>query len=184
MSFLFTGRAGRQDRELAESNRRYREHIARDINDERVLAGRAEVAGHRPRSSWLLLAVVAAFILLATFVRGGSEVLPVTRSCTEPAVVVESTSVDAGATFYARSTGPGDASYILTVAGEPVQGQADRQTTFEATPAGPAYQLTDCVSPTFLLAAPALPGDFELTLVRYDAVGPVEVSTIDMTAVG
>ncbi len=184
MSFLFTGRSGREDRALAESNRRYREHIARDINDERTLAGRGEVAGHRRRSGWLLLAIVVAFILLATFVRGGSEVLPVTRSCTEPALVVQSTTVDAGATFYVRSTGPQDTSYILTIAGEPVQGQADRQTTFETTPAGPAYLLTDCVSPTFLVAAPARPGDFEVTLVRYDVVGPVTVATVDMTVVG
>lgn len=183
MSFLFTGR-GRDDRELTEANRRYQQHIARDINDERALAGQAAVTGHRKRSGWLLLAVVTVFILAAALVRGGSENLPIARDCTEPALVVEAQSVDAGTNFFVRSTGPQDTSYILSVAGEPLQGQPDRSTAFTATPAGPSFNLTDCVSPIFLLPAPAEPGEFVVELIRYDAAGPVTVARVDMTVVG
>lgn len=183
MSFLFTGR-GREDRELTEANRRYREHIARDINDQKALAGRAEVTGHRRRSGWLLLAAVVALLLLAALVRGGSETLTIPRSCTEPALVVESRTVDAGTNFFLRSTGPQDTSYVISVAGQPVQGQADRSTTFTPTPAGPAYNLTDCVSPIFLVPAPVEPGAFAVELIRYDAAGPLTVASVDMTVVG
>lgn len=183
MSFLFSGR-GREDRELTEANRRYREHIARDINDQRTLAGRGAVGGHRRRSGWLLLAAVTAFILLAALVRGGSESLTIPRSCTEPALAVESRTVDAGTNFFLRSTGPQDTSYVISVAGEPVRGQADRGTTFEETPAGPAYTLTDCVSPIFLIPSPREPGPFQVALIRYDAAGPLTVATVDMTVVG
>lgn len=183
MSFLFTGR-GREDRELAEGNRRFRERIARDINDQATLNRQGELSGHRRRSGWLLLAAVTVFILLAAFVRGGSETLTIARSCTEPALAVDSTSVDARSTFYVRSTGPQDASYILTVAGEPVQGDADRALSFTSTPSGPAYSLTDCVSPTFLVPTPVEPGPFELVLLRYDAAGAVPVASLDMTVVG
>lgn len=183
MSFLFTGR-GREDRDLTEANRRFRERIARDINDEAMLNRQGALPGHRRRSGWLLLAAVTVFILLAALVRGGADALSIARSCTEPALAVDSTSVDAGSTFYARSTGPQDASYILVVAGDPVQGDADRTTSFTSTPEGPAYNLLDCVSPSFLLPTPAEPGPFQLTLLRYDAAGAVEVASLDMTVVG
>lgn len=183
MSFLFGGR-GREDRELAESNRRFREHIARDINDERTLAGRGELAGHKRRSGWLLLALVGVFILGAAFFRGGAEPVTITRSCTAPALAIESATVDAGANFYLRATGPQDTSYVLAVAGQPVQGQADRSTLYTPTPAGPSFALTDCVSPIFLIPAPVRPGPFDVDLIRYDAAGQVTVASVEMTAVG
>lgn len=187
MSFLFGGaRQGHQDPELAAANRRYRTHLARDINDQRALAAGPEIAGHRRRSPWLLLAAVAAFFLLAALVRGGGgeELVPIERSCTVPALAVESTRIPAGQSFRVRSTGPQDEQYILVVAGEPVQGQPDQQVTFTSTPDGPAYGLVDCVSPSFLVPSPSLAGEYDLELIEYGAAGARTVATVTLTLTG
>lgn len=186
MSFLFGGGPGHVDPQLTESNRRYREHIARDINDERVLASRGESPmQHRRRTPWVLLAAVGSFFLLVAFLRGGTnEQLAIARSCSQPSVAVASTTVQAGSNFQVRSTGPQDLQYVLTLAGEPVQGQPDVQVPFTSTPAGPAYSLIDCVSPSFLVQAPVRDGMFELTLIEYGAAGAKTVATLELTVVG
>ncbi|MBA3523729.1 MAG: hypothetical protein H0T85_04085 [Geodermatophilaceae bacterium] len=185
MSFLFgAGREGHRDPELAEGNRRYRQHIARDINDERALAAGGNVAGHKRKSSWFLLGAVAVFFLLAALVRGGSSELTITRDCTTPAVVVGAAEVRGGEPFELRSTGPQDATYIITIDGTPVQGQPDRQVPQESTPDGPAYGLVDCVSPSFLVPAPGEPGEHVIGLLQYDASGSREVASVSLTVVG
>lgn len=183
MSFLFGGSKGYRDPELAAANRRQREHIARDINDQRALAAGGEIAGHRRRSPWLLLAAVAAFFLLAALVRGGGGLDPVAieRSCTQPALVVETNRVAAGDNLRVRSTGPQDEQYILAIDGEPVQGQADQQVSFTSTPQGPAYTLTDCVSPSFLIQSPVRAGEYDLALISYGAAGAETVATVTLT---
>lgn len=183
MSFLFGGGQGHRDPELAEGNRRQREHLARDINDQRALAGGGLFAGPRRRTPWLLLAAVTAFFLLAALFRGGGGADPVAieRSCTQPALVVEASQVSAGANLRVRSTGPQDEQYILTIDGEPVQGQADQQVRFTSTPEGPAYTLLDCVSPSFLIQSPVQTGEYELALVQYGAAGAETVATVTLT---
>lgn len=183
MSFLFGGARGHHDPELAAANRRQREHFARDINDQRTLAGGGELPGHRRRSPWLLLAAVAGFFILAALVRGGAEPLPIERSCTQAGLVLESTQVRAGENLRVRSTGPQDELYILTVAGEPVQGQPDQRVPFTSTPDGPAYSLIDCVSPSFLIQSPVQAGDYEVALIQYGAAGadPVASATLTVT---
>lgn len=182
MSFLGGGK-GYNDPELAAANRRQREHFARDINDQRTLAAGGEIGGHRKRSPWLLLAAVGTFFLLAAFFRGGGKTDPVAiqRSCTEPALVVEDTTVVGGDNLRVRSTGPQDEQYILTIDGEPIQGQADQQVTFTSTPEGPAYTLLDCVSPSFLIPSPVQAGEHELALVSYGAAGAETVATVTLT---
>lgn len=185
MSFLFgASREGHRDPELAEGNRRYRQHIARDINDERTLAAGGNVAGHKRRSSWFLLAAVGVFFLLAALVRGGSSELAIPRDCTTPAVVIGVPEVRGGEPFELRSTGPQDATYIITIDGTPVQGQPDRQVPQESTPAGPAYGLIDCVSPSFLVPSPTQPGEHEIGLLQYDAAGAREVASVPLTVSG
>lgn len=185
MSFLFGGgRPGFRDAELEAGNRRQRQHFARDINDERLLAAGGDVTGHKRRSSWLLLIAVAAFFLLAALVRGGSSELAIARDCTRPAVVLGLAEVRAGDTFELRSTGPQDAMYIITIDGTPVQGQPDRQVPQESTPDGPAYGLIDCVSPSFLVPSPTAPGQHEIGLVQYDATGSHEVASAPLTVIG
>ncbi|MBA2391050.1 MAG: hypothetical protein H0V67_12440 [Geodermatophilaceae bacterium] len=181
MSFLFSGAKGHRDPELADANRRQREHFARDINDQRTLAAGGEVPGQRRRSPWLLLAAVTAFFLLAAFVRGGGNPFPIERSCTQAALVTEARVVVSGDNLRVRTTGPQDAQYILTFDGEPVQGQPDQQVTFTSTPEGPAYTLTDCVSATFLVQSPIEVGLHELALVAYDAAGARTVATVALT---
>lgn len=181
MSFVFGGARGHHDPELAAANQRQREHFARDINDERTLAGGGNLSGHRRRSPWLLLAAVAAFFMLAALVQGGGEPLTIERSCTQPALVLEFNRVLAGENLRVRSTGPQDAQYILTIAGEPVQGQPDQQVPFVSTPEGPAYSLMDCVSPSFLIQAPVRAGDYEVALVQYGAAGTETVASATLT---
>jgi hypothetical protein len=182
MSFLFGGGQGHRDPELAEANRRQREHFARDINDERALAAGGEIRMQRRRSPWLLLAAVAAFFLLAAFLQGGGqEQVPIERSCSQPGLAVQAGQLQAGANFLVRSTGPQDEQYILTIDGEPVQGQPDRQVQFTRTPEGPAYVLMDCVSPSFLIQSPAQAGRYELALIRYGAAGAETVVSVTLT---
>lgn len=186
MSFLFGGGKGYSDPELAAANQRQRLHYARDINDERAIAAGGEIAGHRRRSPWLLLAAVAAFFLLAAFFRGGAGVDPVAieRSCTQPALVLQVATIRAGDTLRVRSTGPQDEQYILTIDGEPVQGQADQQVTFTSTPDGPAYTLIDCVSPSFLIQSPAQAGRYDVALIMYGAAGAETVASVTLTVTG
>jgi len=182
MSFLFGSGRGHRDMELADANRRQREHFARDINDERTLAAGGELGGHRRRSPWLLLVAVAAFFLLAAFVRGGgADPVAIERSCTQPSLAVETTQILAGENLRVRSTGPQDEQYIFTIDGEPVQGQPDQQVTFTSTPEGPAYTLIDCVSPSFLVPSPVQVGKHELALVAYGAAGARTVATVTLT---
>ncbi len=183
MSFLFGGGKGYRDPELAAANQRQREHFARDINDERALAAGMQIAGHRRRSPWLLLVAVAAFFLLAAFFRGGAgtAVVPIERSCTQPALVLGSSTVRAGDTLRIRSTGPQDQQYILTIDGEPIQGQADQQVTFTSTPDGPAYTLIDCVSPSFLIQSPVQAGEYDVALIGSGAAGAAQVAVVTLT---
>lgn len=180
MSFLGAGQ-GHRDHELTEGNRRQREHFARDINDQRTLASGGATPTKR-RSPWLLLGVVTVFFLFAALARGGGGAeVPIERSCTQPALAIEATSVPAGSNFRLRSTGPDDAQYILAIDGEPVQGQPDAPVTYRQTPDGPAFTLLDCVSPTFLVQSPVQTGRHELSLIRYAAGQSSTVATLPFT---
>jgi hypothetical protein len=74
--------------------------------------------------------------------------------------------VTAGQALRYRLTGPEDARYVVTLDGAPVSGDAGSLVPYTQTPAGPALQLQQCLSPTLLLAAPAGDGPHELTLLR------------------
>lgn len=180
MSFLFGSSHGHRDPELEAANRRQREHFARDINDDRVFALRGEIVNRR-RTPWLLLAAVMTFFVLAAFLHGGSDPVPIARSCTQSALALESPTVPAKGNLRLRSTGPQDQQYILRLDGQPVQGQPDQAVSYTSTPAGPAYALIDCVSPAFLLQAPAAPGAHELSLVQYGNGQAQPVATVQFT---
>lgn len=185
MSFLFGGGRGYSDPELEAANRRQRTHLARDINDERTLAAGGVLAGHGRRSPWVMLAVVATFFVLAALVSGrGVDPVAIERSCTTPALAVLSTQITAGDTLRVRSTGPQDEQYILTIDDEPLQGQPDQQVPIVSTPAGPAYSLIDCVSPSFLIQAPVQTGEYTLGLLRYGITGASMAATVTLTVTG
>ncbi|CAN5221066.1 hypothetical protein BH20ACT5_BH20ACT5_18460 [soil metagenome] len=183
MSFILGGGQGHRDPDLLAGNRRQREHFARDINDQRTLAGGGQ-APIRRRSPWLLLAAVAAFFLFAALARGGGSVVPIVRDCTQPGLALESSSVPAGSNFQLRGTGPDGVQYILALDGEPVQGQPDEPVSYRQTPAGPAFEMRDCVSPTFLVQAPVEAGRHELTLIRYAAGQASTVADLTFTVTG
>jgi hypothetical protein len=165
VSFLFGGARGREDPELKAGNRRTAVHYARDINDERTLAGERAPIRRSRHWLWLGIAALVLGVLAATHGRGGTDV-PLTASCTTPAVAVESSVVDAGDPLRYRLTGPDDVRYVVTLDGAPVRGDAGSTVQYTETTAGPALQLQQCLSPTLLLAAPAGNGAHRLALLE------------------
>jgi hypothetical protein len=165
MSFLFGGVRRREDPELTVTDRRNRQHLARDINDTRALAG-SDAAPRRNRH-WVVLAIAAAALgglAVATGNRGGQDV-PITAHCTTPAIAVASSRIDAGVPLHYRLTGADGVRYVVTLDGRPVRGEADVATPYTQTPAGPALELQQCVSPTLTVPAPSGGGGHQLAML-------------------
>ncbi|MGY1601260.1 hypothetical protein [Geodermatophilus sp. SYSU D00815] len=186
MSFIFGGVRGRTDPELEAANRRHRLRMARDINDTRTLADPdAGSGGPRRGRHWLVLAVAAAVMAVLALVARGQDDVPVTADCTTPAIAVASSSVPAGSALRFRLTGPDDTSYVVTLDGEPVRGDAGSVVGYTETPAGPALELRQCLSPTLVIAAPAGDGPHELALLEVAADGTArEVTAVTVTVTG
>ncbi len=184
MSFLFGGARGREDPELKAGNRRFREHIARDINDERTLASGGEAPIRRSNHwLWLAVAVVVAAVLLLVN-RGGTEV-PLTADCAHPRIALGEGQVAAGNPLHFRITGPDHTKFVVTMDGAPVQGDAGSLVQYTQTPAGPALELQQCLSPTLVVAAPAGNGAHELGLLQLAADGSAtQVQAVTVTVVG
>ncbi|WP_222264888.1 hypothetical protein [Modestobacter marinus] len=177
MTAFFGGDRGRVDPQLAAGNRRTRMHYARDVNDERALAFEDRPPVRRG-GHWTLLAVlvVVLAVLAVAGSRDGDEV-PLAADCDTSAIGVSSSVVTAGTVLRYRLTGPDDASYVVTLDGEAVRGDAGSTVTYTATPAGPALRLRQCLSPTLALAAPAGDGPHELALLRVAGDGTTEQLT-------
>lgn len=186
VSFIFGGVRGREDPELAAGNRRSANHYARDIGDERALAGDRPTIRRGNHWAWLAVAVVALAVLAFTSSRGADEV-PLTANCSTPAIGVSSSQVVRGQTMYVRLTGPDDTDFVLTVDGTPVRGDAGSTVDYTETPAGPALRLAQCLSPDLALAVPAGDGAHELALQRLAADGSttqVAAVTIQVSGTG
>ena len=185
MSFIFGGVRGRSDPELEAANRRHRLRMARDINDTRTLAyPDAAPAARRRGRHWILLALAAAILAVLGIVGGGEDV-PITTSCRTPDIAVASSQVVAGAGLQYRLTGPDSTRYVVTLDGTPVRGDAGSTVSYTQTPAGPALELQQCVSPTLLLAAPAGDGPHELALLEVADDGTArQVAVLTVTVTG
>ena len=184
MSFIFGGVRGREDPELQAGNRRSRLHYARDVNDQRALADDRPRIRRGRNWTWLAVAVVAMAVLGFAGSRGAEEV-PLTADCDAAAIGVASSQVTAGQALRYRLTGPDDASYVVTLDGAPVRGDAGSTVSYTETAAGPALQLQQCLSPTLLLAAPAGDGPHELSMLRIADDGSTEqVATTTVTVRG
>ncbi|SDP68199.1 hypothetical protein SAMN05660199_04594 [Klenkia soli] len=170
MSFIFGGVRGREDPELAAGNRRSAQHYARDIGDERSLAGDRPTIRRGNHWAWLAVAVVVLAVLAFTSSRGPDEV-PLTANCSTPAIGVSSSQVTRGQTMYVRLTGPDDTDFVVTVDGEPVRGDAGSTVSYTETPAGPSLQLAQCLSPGLAIAAPAGDGPHEIAMLSLAADG-------------
>ena len=184
MSFLFGGARGREDPELKAGNRRYRQHIARDINDERTLASGGEAPIRRSNHwLWLAVAVVVATVLLLVN-RGGTDV-PLAADCAHPRIALGEGQVNAGDPLHFRLTGPDHTRFVVTMDGAPVQGDAGSLVQYTQTPAGPALELQQCLSPTLVIAAPAGNGPHELGLLQLAGDGSTtQVQAVTVTVVG
>lgn len=173
MSFLFGPVRGREDRELSEGNQRSRLHMARDINDIRTINTGGQRPDQRRRRHWTLYLVFAGVLVVLGFssvLRGGDEV-DLAANCQDTAIAVASSQVQSGTGLRYRLTGPDDTAYVVALDGEPIRGDAGSTVAYEETPAGPALRLTQCLSPTLLVAAPAGVGDHVLTMLRIEDDG-------------
>jgi hypothetical protein len=140
--------------------------MARDINDQRTLSGDVDAPIRRGRHwIWFTGSVVALGVLAIVGGRGSTDV-PVTASCSTAAIAVASGTVTAGDPLAYRVTGPDDASYVVTLDGQPVRGDAGSLVSYTQTDAGPAFRLQECLSPTLRIAAPAGNGPHELAVLR------------------
>src|SRR4051794_28898119 len=149
MSFIFGGVRGRSDPELEAANRRHRLRMARDINDTRTLADPDRTPTRRGRH-WLLLAIATAVLGVLALVAGGQDDVPITTDCKTPAIAVASSRVTAGTGLQYRLTGPDHTRYVVVLDGDPVRGDAGSAVSYTQTPAGPALELEQCLSPTLV----------------------------------
>ena len=180
MSFIFGGVRGREDPELKAANRRSQVHLARDINDERTLAHDAEPI--RRGNNWMWLGVAVLVFAVLGLVSGRGQDVPITTSCTIPGIAASPDPVQPGAVLQYRLTGPDDVSYVVTLDGEPLNGNAGSTVTYRQTAAGPALQLAQCLSPSLSVAAPAGDGPHELAVLRLGADdAPTVVATRTVT---
>jgi hypothetical protein len=171
MTSFFGDARGHADPGLKEANRRSRLHLARDINDERTLAGEVAAPIRRGRHwIWFTGAAVALGVLAIVGGRGSTDV-PVTPSCQTPAIALGSGRVTAGDPLAYRVTGPDDARYVVTLDGQPVRGDAGSLISYTQTDAGPAFRLQECLSPTLRIAAPAGNGPHRLAVLQVAADG-------------
>ena len=180
----FFGARGHTDPELKAANQRSRVRLARDINDEHVLA----TAGEEPirrGNHWVWLAVAVAVAAVLALAAGRTRDVVVEPDCGNPAIAVESSRVVAATPLRYRLTGADRTRYVVTLDGEPVRGDAGSTVSYTTTPAGPALELQQCVSPTLLLAAPAGNGPHEMALLEVGADGAAtEVDEIVITVTG
>ena len=168
MSFVFGAGRGREDPELAAGNRRTRLHYARDVNDERALAGDRPTV-HRSRHWTWLVVVAGALAVLAVAGGRGAEDVPLAADCGTAAIAVQTSAVTAGQPLRFRLTGPDDAPYVVTLDGEPVRGYAGSAGAGSAT--GPEVELQQCLSPTLVVATPAGDGPHRLAMLRVASDG-------------
>jgi hypothetical protein len=165
MTFPFGGVRGREDRELAAGNRRFRQHLARDINDQRTLDSGAEPPVRRGNHWFWFLGAVLVITVLALLPHAGTDVR-LTADCAHPRIAVSGSQVDGGTPLRFRLAGPADSRFVVTLDGAPVRGDAGSLVQYADTPAGPALALPQCLSPTLEIAAPAGNGPHELALQR------------------
>jgi len=159
-------------------------HYARDVNDERALADARPTIRRSRHWTWLAVAIVAMSVLAAVGGRGAQDV-PITADCDAPQIAVASSVVTAGQPLRFRVTGAEDVDYVMTLDGEPVRGDAGTTVSYTETPAGPAFRLPQCVSPTLRLAAPAGDGVHDLAMLRVAGDGTAEqVAAVPVTVTG
>jgi hypothetical protein len=158
--------------------------LARDINDERTIA-RAGEPPIRRGNHWMWLAVAVAVAGVLVLTTGREKDVEITADCAHPAIAVASGQVPAGDPLRFRLTGADATRYVVTLDGRPVQGDAGSTVAYTSTPAGPALELRQCLSPTLRIAAPARNGPHELALLEVaDDGAATRVAAVTVTVTG
>jgi hypothetical protein len=169
VSYVFGGRPGKQDPELAKAAQRRRAAFAKDIGDE---YGRAFAHEPPPRKRrWtgivgLVLVLFAGFGLIP-LLRGSDGGL-VRVSCDQPAVGVSAGTVLPGDKAAWQVAGPDSGEYVITIDGggkitAPPSGGV--RTDVGLVLAGP-FRITGCRSTQTVFTAPTNRGTHEITLYR------------------
>ena len=168
VSYVFGGRPGKQDPELAKAAQRRREAFARDIGDE---YGRA--FAHEPppkRRRWssiigLVLVLFAGFGLIP-LLRGSDGGL-VRASCDQPAVAASAGTVPPGGKAAWQAAGPDTGEYVVTLDGGKVTTDPSGAVRTDAGRilAGP-FRISGCRSTQTVFDAPTDRGTHEITLYR------------------
>jgi hypothetical protein len=171
VSFVFGGRPGKQDPELAKAAARRREAFARDIGDEYGRAFAHEVP--RQRRRWTSI-IGLVLILFAGFgaiplLRGSGGGL-VQRQCDRPVIGASAGVVSPGGQAAWQVAGPNGGDYAVAVDSDGVAVDKSGAVTVTSGQllAGP-FRITDCRSTQTLFDAPSEPGSHEITLFQRDA---------------
>jgi hypothetical protein len=179
VSFVFGGRPGKQDPELAKAAQRRRESFARDIGDERGRAFAHELPQRRRRWSGIVGLVLLLFAGFgAVPLLRGSEGGLVSRQCDQPAIGVSAGLVSAGDRAAWQAAGPDSGEYVVTLdsGGVAVNRAGVVTATSGRVLAGP-FRLGGCRSAQTLFDAPAGHGTHQITLFRRTAANYVAVAS-------
>jgi hypothetical protein len=168
VSYVFGGRPGKQDPELAKAAQRRREAFARDIGDEQ---GRAFAHEEPPRRRRWSGVVGLVLVLFAGFgavpLLRGSEGGLVSRQCDRPAIGVSSGRVLAGDQAAWQAAGPDSGEYVVTLdSGAVAVGRGGAVTVPSGRVLAGPFRLADCRSTQTLFEAPAGHGTHTVTLFQ------------------
>lgn len=181
MSFLFsTGRQPRRDPELEAGLARSRQHLARDINDEKTLAF-GTVPSRRRKGSWTIV-VAAAFLLAGAFGLlprlGGAAP---GASCDAPYLRLGSTTVAPGALVSWRAGGGDTAQFVAAVDATAIHDTGAGPVPDTGTLITPLFRMVDCAIAPASFAAPTSAGTHRVTLFQRSEGGYAAVASVTLT---
>jgi hypothetical protein len=170
VTFLFGARPPRHDKELAAANERTRRAFARDINDEKALAGDPTLPRRRRSGMWMVWAVIAFLVAGALGVLPAIGGVHIVASCTQPGIAMSSYSVQVGTTLQWKATGPDGANFVLAVDATSVSGlgngvvQVDTGSAVTPRP----FRMANCEGAGLGFEAPKTPGQHFVRLFKQD----------------
>lgn len=183
MTFLFSARPPRRDKELAEANERIRRAFARDINDERALAF-GTLPGRRRGGLWMVWAVIAFLVAGALGLLPTAGGVHIVVSCTTPGIALSSYSVPAGSTLQWKTTGPDGGDYVLAVDAGTVSGDAGAavQVDTGAAVTPRPFRMANCEGSGLGFEAPRTVGQHLVRLFHRDGARYVQVAQVGLVA--
>jgi len=179
VSFLFSARPPRRDKDLADANERTRRALARDINDEQSLV--FDPPQRRRRSGmWMVWAVIAFMVAGALGLLPRVGGVPIEVSCTTPGIALSAYEVPTGSTVQWKVTGPDGPLYVLAVDAAGVTGipggtvQSETGTVVTPRP----FRMASCAGDGPAFAAPSTAGQHLVRLFRSDGTGYMQVAQV------